>query len=128
MGTPKAERDPARRCAQAVRIERRRLRIAQRIIEAAKGGERDPVRFAEAALATCREKRSAKGYTITSLAPTRRAVGTARPSALAVLRLISSSYLAGACAMPKVGRVKPLPDSRYCPLNSTRSGHLAASS
>src|SRR5215475_9664348 len=40
---------------------------------------------------------SARGYAITSLARTRRAVGTVRPSALAVLRLISNSYLAGAC-------------------------------
>ena len=40
---------------------------------------------------------SAKGYSITSLARTRRTVGTVRPSVFAVLRLISNSYLAGAC-------------------------------
>jgi hypothetical protein len=47
--------------------------------------------------ATCPEKCSAKGYSITSLARTRRTVGTVRPSAFAVLRLISNSYLAGDC-------------------------------
>src|SRR5260370_38274159 len=45
----------------------------------------------------CREKCSAKGYSITSLARTRRAKGTVRPSSWAVLRLTSKSCLAGAC-------------------------------
>jgi hypothetical protein len=44
MGTPEAgERDPVRARVQVVRIERRRSRIAQRMIEAAKRRERDPL-------------------------------------------------------------------------------------
>src|SRR5215475_2731514 len=37
------------------------------------------------------------GYSITSSARTSRVGGTSRPSALAVLRLMTSSYLVGAC-------------------------------
>src|SRR6516165_4238195 len=42
-------------------------------------------------------------YPITSSARARRDGGTARPSALAVLRLITSSYLVGACTGMSAG-------------------------
>ena len=46
-------------------------------------------------------------YSITSSARASSVGGISRPSALAVLRLITSSYLVGACT-GKIGRLLPL--------------------
>src|SRR5262245_51640772 len=43
------------------------------------------------------------GYSITSSARASRVGGTSRPSALAVLRLMTSSYLVGACTGRSAG-------------------------
>jgi hypothetical protein len=48
-----------------------------------------------------------KGYSITSSAAASRDCGTVRPSALAVLRLTTSSYLVGACTGRSAG-ISPL--------------------
>ena len=48
-------------------------------------------------------KRTLESYSINSLARARRDVGTLRPSALAVLRLITNSNLIGACTGMSAG-------------------------
>ena len=44
-----------------------------------------------------------RGYSITSSARASKVGGTSRPSAFAVLRLITSSYLVGACTGKSAG-------------------------
>src|SRR5262249_60008073 len=50
-----------------------------------------------------RDERAASDHSITSFAVASNDGGTSRPRALAVLRLISNSYLVGACTARSVG-------------------------
>src|SRR5437762_13398975 len=61
-------------------------------------------------------------YSITSSARASRDGGTVRPSALAVLRLISSSYLVGACTGRSAG-FSPLHGGRTLEVGE-QQGHL----
>jgi hypothetical protein len=51
----------------------------------------------------CRKVRARNVYSITSSAPASSDGGTARPSALAILRLIASSYFVDACTGRSAG-------------------------
>ena len=65
---------------------------------------------AKAAVSRCSQEQS---YSITSSARASSAGGTSRPSAFAILRLMTSSYLVGACTGRQVGRLPPF-RMRFC--------------
>src|SRR6478736_9706007 len=55
------------------------------------------------AMSGCEQPQQIPSYSITSSARARSVSGTSRPSALAVLRLITSSYFVGACTSRSAG-------------------------